>query len=324
MPNLMIYIERPEHRAYRYEEELAPAYPDIPIEMAATPAEAAAAIGKAEIVLTYGGHLTEALVTAAANVKWIHSLITGLDWLLRVPSLSDDIVVTSTRGIHGPPVSEMALLLMLSLTRGLPLHFRNQQTASWVRHPGGLIANKTVGIFGVGVIAEELAPKLKAMGMTVIGISSDPRRDIQGIDRMESRDDLAAIAPELDFLVLLTPYTPDTHGIVNADVFKAMKQSAYLVNVARGGVVDEDALLGALREGEIAAAGLDTFAAEPLAPEHPFWHMKNVIVTPHNAGLCDVYEDLALPLFRQNLEHYLAGDMSRMINIVDRSLNPPR
>ena len=324
MTNLMIYIVRPEHRAYAYEEDLVPGYSDIQITMAETPEAAAAAIGDADIVITYGNLLTEELIASAKKLKWVHSLVTGLDWLLKLPSLPDDVMVTSTRGIHGPPVSEMALLLMLTLTRGLPLHFRNQARAHWERHPGGLVANKTVGVFGIGVIAEEFAPKLKAMGMTVIGISSAAGRTVEGFDRMRARDDLVELAPELDFLVLLTPYTPETHRIISTPVFKAMKKSAYLVNVARGGVVDEDALLAALREGEIAGAGLDTFVTEPLPADNPLWRLENVVVTPHNAGLCDVYEDLALPIVRENLDRYLAGEMTQMVNIVDRSLNPPR
>ena len=137
---------------------------------------------------------------------------------------------------------------------------------------------------------------------------------------MRRSDKLAAAVADLDFLVLLTPHRPATHHIVDAEVFAAMKPSAFLVNVARGGVVDEDALLMALREGQIAGAGLDAFQREPLPADHPFWQMENVIVTPHTAGLSDRYAIDAMPVVENNLRAFQAGEISKMINIVDRTL----
>jgi phosphoglycerate dehydrogenase-like enzyme len=124
--------------------------------------------------------------------------------------------------------------------------------------------------------------------------------------------------PGLDFLVLLTPYTPDTHRIVSAKVLAAMKPSAFLVNLARGGIVDEAALAGALRERRIAGAALDVFATEPLPAEHAFWGMDNVIVTPHLGGFHDQYAEQALPTVEENLRRFLAGDLTNMINVVRR------
>ena len=214
----------------------------------------------------------------------------------------------------------MTLLLMMAMARGLPVFLRNQPEGIWFRPAGGLIFEKTVGIFGVGAIATDLAPKLNALGANVIGISSDAGREVPGIAEMRGSDNLPAAVADLDFLVLLTPYRPETHHIVDAKVFAAMKPTAYLVNVARGGVVDEDALLTALRNGQIAGAGLDTFQREPMPSDHPFWQMENVIVTPHTAGLSDRYAIDALPVVENNLRAFQAGEISKMINIVDRSL----
>jgi phosphoglycerate dehydrogenase-like enzyme len=130
------------------------------------------------------------------------------------------------------------------------------------------------------------------------------------------REELARAVRDLDFLVLLTPYTPQTQGIVNAEVLGAMKPSAFVVNLARGGIVDEKALLGALREKKIAGAALDVFAQEPLPAEHPFWSMDNVIVTPHLGGFHDEYAEQALPTVEENVGKYLAGDLKNMINVV--------
>jgi D-2-hydroxyacid dehydrogenase (NADP+) len=135
---------------------------------------------------------------------------------------------------------------------------------------------------------------------------------------MVRRDDLEAAVGELDFLVLLTPYTAETHGIVGAGVLAAMKPSAFLVNLARGGIVDEEALLRALSEKRLAGAALDVFAQEPLPADHPFWGMDNVIVTPHLGGFHDQYAQEALPTVVDNFRKFLAGDLAHMANVVKR------
>ena len=237
----------------------------------------------------------------------MQALGTGLDGITDQPALKPGVIVTSLHGVHGAPVSEAALAGMLALSRNLPGALRAQGERQWRRWPAKLLHNKTVGILGVGLIAEALAPKCKAMGMTVIGISSAPRT-VAGFDRMHPVSELLGVMPELDYLVLLTPYSPATHNIVDARVLAAMKPTAYLINVARGGVVDEDALLEALRAGRLAGAGLDVFNQEPLPPDHPFWAFENVIITTHQGGFCDTYVDLAMPIIEHNMRCFLAGD----------------
>jgi phosphoglycerate dehydrogenase-like enzyme len=151
--------------------------------------------------------------------------------------------------------------------------------------------------------------------MTVIGISGSPR-ETKGFDRVVHRDELVKVAAELDFLVALTPLSPETRGIVGAKVFAAMKPTAYVVNVARGGVVDEPALIAALEAGKIAGAGLDVFSQEPLPPESPLWKTKNVTIFSHLGGYSQGYEDRAMPTIAGNMAKFLAGDLKSMINIV--------
>jgi phosphoglycerate dehydrogenase-like enzyme len=209
---------------------------------------------------------------------------------------------------------------MLALARGLPRSVRAQERGEWSRWPPPqLLDRKTVGIFGIGVIAEALAPKCKALGMTVVGISS-AKRPVAGFDRVHGRDELLAVVGELDFFVLLTPLTPATRGIVDASVFAAMKPTSYLINVARGGVVDEAALLEALRSERIAGAAIDVFVEEPLPPSHPFWSCKNALITPHLGGFCDVYVDLAFPTLLTNMRCFLAGDIDNMVHVVKRPM----
>jgi D-2-hydroxyacid dehydrogenase (NADP+) len=259
--------------------------------------------------------LSPKVLQDAARLKWVQALGTGVDNLTDQDALRKDVIVTNIHGIHGPPVSEAALGAMLALARDLPRAVRLQDEKKWFRFPAQLLHNKTVGIFGVGVIAEALAPKCKAFGMRVIGVSSAPR-PAPGFDEMRSRDELLDVVGDFDFFVLLTPLTEKTRSSVNAAVFAAMKPSSFLINLARGGVVDEQALVEALKEKRIAGAALDVFSQEPLPPDHPFWSMHNVIITTHQGGFCDVYVDFALPVIEKNMEHFLKGDTGGMINVV--------
>ena len=225
------------------------------------------------------------------------------------------MLVTNIRGIHGAPVSEATLAFMLSLARDMPRSVRAQEQSKWERWPSALLAGKTVGILGVGLIAEYLAPVCKALHMTVIGISGSPR-PAPGFDRMVARADLVKVAPELDFLVALAPLSAETRNIVGEKVFAAMKPSAFLVNVARGGVVDEPALIKALEAGQIAGAGLDVFSQEPLPADNPLWKTKNVTIFSHLGGYSLGYEDRAMPTIAGNMAKFLAGDLKSMVNIV--------
>ena len=128
-------------------------------------------------------------------------------------------------------------------------------------------------------------------------------------------DELHDVLPQLDYLVLLTPYSPATHHMIDARVFAAMKPTSYLINVARGGVVDEDAMVVALREKQIAGAALDVFEHEPLPPDHPLWTFPNVIITTHQGGFCDTYVDLAMPILEHNMRCFLKGDLKGMVNV---------
>ena len=156
--------------------------------------------------------------------------------------------------------------------------------------------------------------------MTKIGISSSPR-ETKSFDRMVHRDELVKIASELDFLVALTPLTPETRGIVGAKVLAAMKPTAYLVNVARGGVVDEAALVAALESGEIAGAALDVFAQEPLPANSPLWKTKNITIFSHLGGYSQGYEDRAMPTIAGNMAKFLAGHAKSMVNIVRKPVS---
>jgi phosphoglycerate dehydrogenase-like enzyme len=274
-------------------------------------------IAAAEVLISFGPHVANHVFEKAKNLKWVQALGTGVDGIADQPGLRKDVLLTNMHGFHGGPVSEAALLAMLSLARELPRSLRQQAKRKWDRFPAKLLKGKTVGIFGVGTIAAELAPKCKALGMKVVGISS-AARTVPGFDAMRGRGELEQAVKEWDYFVLLTPFTPETKNIVDAKIFAAMKPSSFFVNLARGGVVDEGALLDALKEKRIAGAALDVFAKEPLPEDSPFWDMENVILTQHQGGFFDGYPGFALPVVEENMRKYLAGDLKAMINVVKR------
>ena len=317
MTNLLVLLSLPETVRMKYYNHLKGTFPEVTVNMVDHHTKVDPYIRSSDILVTFGPMMADHVVKDATNLKWIQALGTGVDGIVDQPSLRDDVLVTNLHGIHGAPVSEAAIMLMLALSRDLPRSVRSQQRHKWDRFPAMLLKDKTVAIFGVGVIAEELAPKCKAFGMTVVGITS-AKRAVAGFDKMYERDELERAVREIDYLVLLTPYSPATRGIVGAKVFSAMKPTSYLVNLARGGVVDEDALIRALEQGQIAGAALDVFTQEPLPEDHPFWKMERVIITPHLGGFYDAYPAHALPIIEENLRRFLAGDTKNMINVVKR------
>jgi len=317
MTNILILLAMPENVRKQYHDGIKARFPDVTVNVVDNHAKVDPYIGEADVLITFGPMMSDQVLAKAAKLKWIQALGTGVDGITDQASLRREVIVTNLHGIHGPPVSEAAFMSMLALSRQLPRTVRNQDKHHWERFPARLLHDKTVGIFGIGVIAEELAPKCKAFGMKVVGISST-QRPVPGFDRVYDRSQLTEAVRELDYLVLLTPLTPQTRNSVDAKVLAAMKPGAYLVNLARGGVVDEAALMAALKNKQLAGAALDVFATEPLPMDHPLWDMESVIITTHQGGFCDVYVNFAMPVIEENLRKFIAGDIAGMINRVKR------
>jgi phosphoglycerate dehydrogenase-like enzyme len=315
MTKLLILLAMPEAVRNQYRDRMRARFPELAVDLVDHHSKVFPHIATADALLTFAPMLSDDVLRSAERLKWVQALGTGVDNLIDRPALRKDVIVTNVHGIHGAPVSEAAIAAMLALARDLPRAIRLQDKAQWTRFPAKLLHNKTVGIFGIGAIAEALAPKCKAFGMRVVGVSSAPR-PVAGFDSIVSRDALVKAAAEFDFLVLLTPLTENTRNSIDAGVLAAMKPSSFLINLARGGVVDEAALVEALRARRLAGAALDVFVEEPLPPGHPFWSMDNVIVTTHQGGFCDVYIDHAWPTVETNIRHFLAGDIDGMINVV--------
>ena len=315
MSNVLILTEVQEAMRARYRALLLERFPQLTINVVGHHNDVGPYVADIDVLLCFSPPMADHVVRDAPKLKWIQALGTGVDNIVDLPSLGKDVLVTNVRGIHGAPVSEATIAYMLSLARDLPRAGVAQAKGQWERWPAALLAGKTVGILGVGLIAEYLAPICKSLHMTVVGISGSPR-EANGFDRMVHLDSIEKIAPELDFLVALTPLTAETRSIVGVKVLAAMKPTAYLVNVARGGVVDESALIAALENGKIAGAALDVFAQEPLPADSPLWKTKNVTIFSHLGGYSQGYEERAMPTIVGNMAKFLSGDLKSMINIV--------
>jgi D-2-hydroxyacid dehydrogenase (NADP+) len=316
--HVLIFLPWDESERFLYERIIAPRFPALSVQTVGTIDELAANIGRAEILMSFGVRLPRGIFARASRLKWVHAFGTGVDGIADQETLRRDVLITSTKGIHGPPVAEAALASMLALSRDLPRSVRAQDRRAWDKWRMRLLDRKTVGILGVGAIAHALAPRCQAMGMAVVGISRSPRPEV-GFDRMVPRNELEHVVRELDYLVLLLPLEPATRHIVGDRILAAMKPTSYLINVARGGVLDDAALARALEAKKLAGAALDVFDQEPLPLDHPFWRMPNVIITPHFGGYYDRYVEDSADQICRNLERFLAGRLADMENVAART-----
>jgi phosphoglycerate dehydrogenase-like enzyme len=300
--------------AEEYKKALGPKFPELTIHPAIKEDEIGDFIEKADILLT--NRISDAQVKRALKLQWIQATTTGVDYLVNLPSLRKEVLITSTRGIHGPQMSEMAILLMLALNRNFPQIVRNQDHKIWDRWPGRLLYQKKVGILGVGVIGEEIARKCKIFGVTVFGIDI-VKREVAAVDQFYGPEKLLQVTKEVDYFIIVAPSTPQTQKMVGAEALSSMKPTAFLINLGRGEIVDEEALIHALKTEKIAGAALDTFRTEPLPKDHPLWEMKNVILTPHVGGMSEIYVEQVLSIFEENLRRFLRGEIQNLINRIE-------
>ena len=316
-PNILILMTWPQAVRFVYENLLRARFPDLSIKTVATIDEAAEAIVEADIFMTFGVEVKRDIFPAAKRLKWVHAFGTGVDGITDQAGLDTSVIVTSTRGVHGPSLSEIAILHMLSMARDFPRSVRAHDQHKWDRFRAKKLQGRKVGILGVGLIAEALAPRLKGLDMHVVGITRTPR-PIASFDEWRSRDDLANAVADLDFLVLLIPLDDTTRRIVDDRIINAMKKGAYIVNIARGGVIDEGALYRGLTSGHLGGAALDTVHKEPLPADDPLWDAPNLIITPHLGGFYDTYPEDSMEQIGFNLEKFLAGAFDAMINREER------
>jgi len=305
-PTVLVY-----HADRRYAELVRVPKRGVSVHIAATPSEAAGAVADAEIL--YAWKFPPQLYAKAGRLKWLQVMGAGVDWAL-VPELPEHVQITRAPGVFGPWMAEYVLAWCLWVTQRLKPYRDAQRQRRWDDHvlPDRL-GGKTLTIVGLGDIGRDIARAARGLGMRVLGVSRRGR-PVREATRMYPVAAMTRALREADFVVLLLPLTPETRGIIGADALAAMKSTAWLINIARGAVADEGALMQALEQRRIAGAVLDVFDREPLPPSHPLWKMDNVVVTPHISGPSTA--DALTPVFNDNLARYLAGRPLR--HVVDR------
>ena len=289
--------------------QIATLFPDFQLVISRQPETISQVIVNVEIV---GGWFPHDQVLDAPRLKWIQQWSAGADWILKRPEMrQSDVIVTTASGIHAIQITEHIFSFMFAFARSLPVARLIQLEATWINlanNPSVFeLFEKKLLVVGVGAIGSRTAAVGKALGMRVIGVRRNPQRSDPSVEQMFGPDQLDQALPEADFVAVVTPLTNETRGMIGSKELDAMKKSAFIINVGRGAVIDEGALILALQKGQIAGAGLDTFEVEPLPDSSPLWRMDNVIITCHYAGFSPRYHERAMVLFLDNLGRYAAG-----------------
>jgi phosphoglycerate dehydrogenase-like enzyme len=268
----------------------------------------------------------------APGLRWVQAHFAGVNRWMGHPLL-ERVILTNSSGVHATTMAEHVLMFMLALARRLPAMLRAQTEHTWVRdHEVRELRGGALAVVGYGSIGREVARLARALGMRVLASKRDPRQTAdQGwrlpgtgdpagelVERFYGPEDWQAMLPEADYVVVAAPLAQGTRHLIDRKALSAMRPGAVLINVARGDVVDEAALVEALRAGAIGGAGLDVFAEEPLPAGSPLWDLPQVIVSPHVSGNFPAYDEHAMRLFAENLRRYLAGEP--LLNVVDPAL----
>ena len=272
----------------------------------------------AEADVIYGLRLPRNFGKRAPRLKWVQVMSAGVDRFLDDGLRKSAVTLTNVSGIHATPIGEFVLEQMLLFAKGAALCFDLKQKRQWRRFGPTVLRDKTVGIIGLGEIGREVARLSKAFGMRVIATRRSTKRETRArnVDVMLPSDGLHRALAESDFVVIALPYTKETDGVIGEAEFEAMKPTAYIINIGRGRIIDEEAMVRALSETRIAGAGLDVFTTEPLPGSSKLWELPNVRFSPHVSGGMEDYNARATDLFCRNLERFLAG--KRLFNVVGK------
>lgn len=279
-------------------------------------------LGEVEACVAANPDRVRAVLAAAPRVRWFHTPSAGVDRLV-IPELvaREDVVLTNNTGAYDVPIAEFVLGMIFAAAKHVPAHLRAQREHRW---PRGAEAGQhtelrgaTLVVVGLGSIGGEVARLAGALGMRVVGVRRSGAAHPQAAT-VVTPERLAEVAREADFVAVTAALTPDTRGLVSREVLGAMKRSAWLVNIARGAIVDEAALLDTLRERRIAGAAIDAWWEEPLPAASPWWDLDNVIVTPHHSNSSPHLRERTLAFFGENLRRFRAGEP--LLNVVDKRL----
>jgi phosphoglycerate dehydrogenase-like enzyme len=305
----------------RYVEELKSDFPDLRFLSPRDQDEADLQLPEAEIV--FGWAVTRKNFTRAQRLRWIQVTAAGVGHQLFPALVESEVVLTNGRGIHAVAIAEHTLGVMLAFVRKLHLARDAQHERRWAQlpiwnepPPIGELGGTKLGLVGFGAIGQALAERASALGIEVVAVRRHPVGDPKPAAAQWGTERLPELLERSDWIVLAAALTSETKGLIDAAALARMKSSAILINVGRGALVDQDALVQALMSGRIAGAGLDVTHPEPLPEDHPLWTLPQVILTPHVSGFGPRYWERATDLFRRNLRAYLAGEP--LVNVVDK------
>jgi phosphoglycerate dehydrogenase-like enzyme len=308
------------------DEDLARLRAQFPtVEIVSVDEESRLAAALADADAFVGWTFPREAFAAAKRLRWVQSASAGIEANLFPEMVASDVVLTNGAGLHSVSIPEHTIGLMLALARNIHQSVRIQAQRRWDRwgviaFAGGVreLSGSNLAILGAGAIGLSLTKLAKALGMSVRVLRRRAGQPVEGADAVVGPESLLETLAWADFVVLATPLTAETRNLIDRRALAAMKSSAYLVNVARGEVIDDAALIDALGRGAIAGAGLDAFCEEPLPPESPYWELENAIVTPHVSGYTATYFNRVLDLFRENLRRWVAGEP--LHNVVNKRL----
>lgn len=274
-----------------------------------------AMLGSAEVLFGLPGDSAQGLaevIRANAGLRWVQATAGGAGQQMQAAGLTDEeltrVLITSASGVHAGPLAEFALFGLLAFTKGLPRLLADTQARRWEHYPMAELADRTLLVVGLGSIGTAVARLAKAFGMHVIAVNRTGRTDVADIDEVRTSRFLGDLLPAAHAVVLTLPLTEQTRGMIDAQAISRMRTDAILINIGRGGVVEEDTLVQALKHGQLAGAALDVFATEPLPPDSPLWRLPNVLISPHTAALSVHENERIVTLFTENLGRYLRGD----------------
>jgi D-2-hydroxyacid dehydrogenase (NADP+) len=309
-PKLAIYTDNVEAQAF-----VSHRFPQVHVRMTTTAEGFVEAAHDAEIIFLSRKY-ARSMVLGAQHLKWLHLGGTGIDRLRPLSDLDPEVIITHTPGLNAEMIADYVICVILMLIWDFPRLIWNKSERRWERWLVDRVGDKTLALIGLGNIGRAVARKATAMGMRVIGVKRSPD-SVPGVERVMGPDRLHKILGEADFVVLAVPSTRETWRMIGPREFHAMKETAYLVNVCRGAVVQEQALISALRGGDIAGAALDVFENEPLPRDSELWGLENVIISPHMSARSKDYRARAAEVFCINLERYLSHQP--LLHVIDRS-----
>jgi phosphoglycerate dehydrogenase-like enzyme len=272
-------------------------------------------LAEAEVLFGIPGDSAQGLervVRAGPPLRWVQGTAAGVGETVRQAQLTEEarsrVVVTSAAGVHAGPLAEFAMLGLLAFSRGLPRLLADTQARRWDHYPVGELAGRTLLVVGLGGIGREVARLGAAFGMRVLGINRTGKPPGGELNEVHPTTALLDLLPRAEAVVVTLPLTEETEGLLDAAAIGRLPAGAVVVNVGRGGVIDEPALIQALQNGRLAGAALDVFATEPLPMASPLWRLPNVLISPHTAALSVHENDRIVALFSENLRRYLRGD----------------